>query len=122
MHANAIEAAEQCERLNVPTIGETTKLEALINEWPDDRMLMFCDEDLSGDSAYTVLTKSNTEAPNQKWGILIGPEGGFDKDERTMIKNSPNSVVVSLGPRILRADTAALSAITLWQSAIGDWT
>jgi 16S rRNA (uracil1498-N3)-methyltransferase len=121
MYANAVEAAEQCERLNVPTIGDVTKLETFIEEWPEDRMLMFCDEDLSGDSAYTVLKKSSIGASHSKWGILIGPEGGFDEHERAMIKNLPNSVVVSLGPRILRADTAALSAITLWQSSIGDW-
>jgi 16S rRNA (uracil1498-N3)-methyltransferase len=121
MHANATEAAEQCERLNVPTIGETIKLEKLIETWPADRALMFCDEDLSGKSAYSALQDFQTSDAPQKWGILIGPEGGFDDHERKLIKSLSNTVTVSLGPRVLRADTAAISAITLWQAAIGDW-
>lgn len=121
LHANAVEAAEQCERLTVPSISEPIKLDALLNSWPEDRMIMFCDEDLSGQSAHDALS-SLEEAHKQKpWAIIIGPEGGFDDDERTVIKNHPNTVVVALGPRVLRADTAAMAAISLWQSAIGDW-
>ncbi|UTW54924.1 16S rRNA (uracil(1498)-N(3))-methyltransferase [Kordiimonas sp. SCSIO 12610] len=122
MHANAIEAAEQCERLTVPTIGETLKLEKLIDQWPTDRALMFCDEDLSGDDAYSALKKYQSAHWIDKCGILIGPEGGFDDYERELIKSQPNTLVVSLGPRVLRADTAAISAITLWQAAVGDWS
>lgn len=122
MLANAIEAAEQCERLSIPTIDKMIKLEKLINTWPNDRLLMFCDEDLSGKDAYHALKETAKASGKQKWGVLIGPEGGFDDHERTLIKSKPNTVVVSLGPRILRADTAAISAITIWQAAIGDWS
>jgi 16S rRNA (uracil1498-N3)-methyltransferase len=122
MHANAIEAAEQCERLNIPTVGEPVKFETLMKDWPEDRMIMFCDEDLSGKDAYTALRDAAAEAPHHKWAIIIGPEGGFDDNERAAIKANPNTVTVSLGPRVLRADTAAMAAITLWQAAIGDWT
>ncbi len=121
MVANAIEAAEQCERLTVPTIGEVAKLEQLLNTWPQDRYLMFCDEDLSGKPAHTALSEVATKDDRSAWGILIGPEGGFDDTERQMIRSHPNCVTVSLGPRVLRADTAAMAAISLWQSAIGDW-
>ncbi|WP_417450710.1 16S rRNA (uracil(1498)-N(3))-methyltransferase [Kordiimonas sp.] len=121
LRANATEAAEQCERLNVPTSDEPIKLEKLLATWPDDRMIMFCDEDLSGDSAYTALSRADNKESPKPWAIIIGPEGGFDDDERRMIRAHKNTVVVSLGPRVLRADTAAMAAISLWQAAIGDW-
>ncbi|NVJ98682.1 MAG: 16S rRNA (uracil(1498)-N(3))-methyltransferase [Alphaproteobacteria bacterium] len=121
LHANAVEAAEQCERLNVPTVGEPTKLEKLIEAWPMDRMIMFCDEDLSGTPAHVALQAADDKSCPKPWGILIGPEGGFDDHERALIRSHPNTVVVALGPRVLRADTAAMSAISLWQSALGDW-
>ncbi len=121
MHANAVEAAEQCERLNIPTIGEPVKFNNLMKDWPEDRMIMFCDEDLSGKDAYTALRGAAAEAPHHKWAIIVGPEGGFDDSERETIKGNSNTVTVSLGPRVLRADTAAMAAITLWQAAIGDW-
>lgn len=121
LHANAVEAAEQCERLNVPTVGDPTKLEKLIADWPMDRKLMFCDEDLTGTSAHTALQAADDKSSPAPWGILIGPEGGFDDHERSLIRAHPNTVVVSLGPRVLRADTAAMAAISLWQSALGDW-
>lgn len=121
LHANAVEAAEQCERLTVPTVGEPVKLEKLIADWPMDRMLMFCDEDLSGTPAHTALQAANDKSSPKPWGILIGPEGGFDEHERALIRSHPNTVAVALGPRVLRADTAAMAAISLWQSALGDW-
>jgi len=121
LRANAIEAAEQCERLNVPTIYEPAKLVDMLAKWPPERMIMFCDEDLSGKSAHTVLSALSEDQKNRPWAIIIGPEGGFDDSERAAINSMPNTVVVSLGPRILRADTAAMAAISLWQSAIGDW-
>ncbi|MCK0068852.1 16S rRNA (uracil(1498)-N(3))-methyltransferase [Kordiimonas laminariae] len=120
LHANAVEAAEQCERLTVPTVAEPEKLDKLLDNWPEDRRIMFCDEDLSGRSAHQALAaQSNTT--NEPWAIIIGPEGGFDENERNRIKSMPQTTVVSLGPRVLRADTAAMAALTLWQSALGDW-
>ncbi len=121
MVANAVEAAEQCERLTVPTVGDVTKLEKLLQDWPSDRHLMFCDEDLSGEPAHAALQKVAAKSNPGPWGLLIGPEGGFDDAERRMIRQHPNCVTVSLGPRVLRADTAAMAAISLWQSALGDW-
>lgn len=121
MAANAIEAAEQCERLNVPTVGEPIKLDKLLSDWPPERNIMFCDEDLSGTPAHTALAACDSKVNSAPWAILIGPEGGFDDAERDLIRNHPNCLAVSLGPRILRADTAAMAAISLWQSALGDW-
>lgn len=120
LHANAVEAAEQCERLDVPTHTEPVKLEKLLADWPEGRRLMFCDEDLSGRSAVEALRETAGSATGP-WGILIGPEGGFDDAERAMIRRMPQTVTVSLGPRILRADTASMAAVALWQAAIGDW-
>lgn len=120
LHANAVEAAEQCERLTVPTVAEPTKLEKLLDDWPENRRIMFCDEDLSGTSAHKALTEAGA-GKKYPWAILIGPEGGFDENERERIKAMPQTTVVSLGPRVLRADTAAMAALTLWQSAVGDW-
>jgi len=119
--SNAIEAAEQCERLTVPVVSDPIKLEKLLAGWPDARMIMFCDEDLSGKSAHFALADLPPSQRERPWAIFIGPEGGFDDDERAAIKAKANTVVVSLGPRVLRADTAAMAAISLWQSAIGDW-
>lgn len=121
MKANAIEAAEQCERLTVPDIGEPLKLEQLLANWPEDRHIMFCDEELSGEPAHTALQATFGKSAPGAWAILIGPEGGFDDKERGLIKSMPNCVTVSLGPRVLRADTAAMAAISIWQSALGDW-
>ncbi|TNE65011.1 MAG: 16S rRNA (uracil(1498)-N(3))-methyltransferase [Alphaproteobacteria bacterium] len=121
LDANAIEAAEQCERLTVPTIAEPQKLDKLLAAWPADRRIMFCDEDLSGLPAHAALAAVADKKAAGPWAILIGPEGGFDDDERKMIRSHPNTTVVALGPRVLRADTAAMAAISLWQSALGDW-
>lgn len=121
MHANAIEAAEQCERLTVPSVTEPVKLDAFLASLPHDRNLLFCDEDKSGEPAHDALRNKFDKAEPGKWAILIGPEGGFDNDERKQIRALANCFTVSLGPRVLRADTAAMAAISLWQSAIGDW-
>jgi len=122
LHLNAIEAAEQCERLTVPAVSEPTKLMQLIADWPTERMIMFCDEDLSGQSAHEALASLPEAEKAKPWAIFIGPEGGFDDTERDAIKKLPQTIVVALGPRVLRADTAAMAAISLWQSAIGDWS
>jgi 16S rRNA (uracil1498-N3)-methyltransferase len=115
--AIATEAAEQTGRLDVPEVSEPVKLGKLIDGWEDGRKLLFCDE--AGD-ARPVLQALDGQ-PAGPWAILIGPEGGFSPAERTMLRGLPYAVPVSLGPRILRADSAAISALTLWQAALGDW-
>jgi 16S rRNA (uracil1498-N3)-methyltransferase len=114
--AIAIEAAEQTGRLDVPQIQAPQKLGGLLAEWPTDRPLMFCDE--AGDASPALAALHGR--PAGAWGVLIGPEGGFSAGERALIRAHPAAVPVSLGPRILRADTAAISALTLWQAALGD--
>ena len=116
--AIATEAAEQTGRLDVPQILEPVKLAALLEAWDPGRRLLFCDE--AGDAApVNAVLKGQPAAP---WAILIGPEGGFSPREREALRALPYAVPASLGPRILRADTAAISALTLWQAALGDWT
>ncbi len=115
--AIATEAAEQTGRLDVPEIFEPAKLDRLVAEWPEGRRLLFCDE--AGD-AKPILDALRNE-PAGPWAILIGPEGGFSTKERQMLRALPQVTPASLGPRILRADTAAISALTLWQAALGDW-
>lgn len=116
LQAIAVEAAEQTGRLDVPSIEAPQKLDRLLAEWPADRPLMFCDEAGDAPPALTALA-GRAGGP---WGVLIGPEGGFSPRERALIRDHPAAVPVSLGPRILRADTAAISALTLWQAALGD--
>ncbi|MBO6852956.1 MAG: 16S rRNA (uracil(1498)-N(3))-methyltransferase [Marivivens sp.] len=115
LQAHAIEAAEQCGGTYVPEVGEPVKLERLLADWPEDRQMMFCDEALVG--AGEVLRG----AMAGKWAILIGPEGGFSEAERARLGKLPFAHAVSLGPRILRADTAAVAAMTVWQQVLGDW-
>ena len=115
LQAIATEASEQTGRLDVPQVAEPVKLEKLIAGWDDGRRLLFCDE--AGD-ARPVLGAVETGGP---WAILIGPEGGFSPKEREMLRALPYATPATLGPRILRADTAAISALTLWQAAVGDW-
>jgi 16S rRNA (uracil1498-N3)-methyltransferase len=112
LRAHAIEAAEQCERTALPELAEPQKLEAVLKAWPADRFLYFADE--SGGKPFAA-------APGPG-AILIGPEGGFTDEERARIRALPQARPVSLGPRILRADTAALAAISLWMAVAGDWT
>lgn len=114
MAANAAEAAEQSERLTVPEIREPADLDRLLGAWPQERTLYFCDE--GGDAK--PLAQAAQPGPA---GILTGPEGGFDPGEREMLRVLPFVVPVTLGPRILRADTAALAALAVWQSVAGDW-
>jgi 16S rRNA (uracil1498-N3)-methyltransferase len=111
-----MEAAEQTGRLDVPEIAEPVKLEALLKGWEAGRRLLFCDE--GGDAA--PVLKALAEAQAGPWAILIGPEGGFSPEERARLRALDFAVPASLGPRILRADTAAISAMTLWQAALGD--
>lgn len=117
LQAIAAEAAEQTGRLDVPQILDPVKLAKLIEDWEAPRQLLFCDE--AGD-AKPVLAALEGAAPGP-WAILIGPEGGFSPTEREALRNLTYATPASLGPRILRADTAAISALTLWQAAQGDW-
>lgn len=117
LQAIATEASEQTGRLDVPEVLEPVKLERLIADWPAGRRLLFCDE--AGD-ARPVLEALGGEAAGP-WAVLIGPEGGFSPAERARLRDLPFAVPATLGPRILRADTAAISALTLWQAALGDW-
>lgn len=118
LFAIATEASEQTGRLDVPQVLAPVKLDRLIADWEPGRRLMFCDE--AGD-AMPVLQALKDEVPGP-WAILIGPEGGFSPTERATLRALPFAVPVSLGPRILRADTAAIGAMTLWQASLGDWT
>jgi len=115
--AIATEAAEQTGRLDVPQVLEPVKLGKLIDGWEAGRRLLFCDE--AGD-ARPILEALQGQAAGP-WAILIGPEGGFSPAERDRLRALPYAVPASLGPRILRADTAAISALSLWQAALGDW-
>ena len=119
--ANAKEAAEQCERLTVPVVEEFQPLKALVMAWPRERKLLFCDEQ-KGDPLVDVALKAEDEKPaTYPWGVLIGPEGGFSATERDFIRSLDYCVPASLGPRVLRADTAGIAALALWQAALGDW-
>ncbi|WP_102107832.1 16S rRNA (uracil(1498)-N(3))-methyltransferase [Oceaniglobus roseus] len=115
LQAHAVEAAEQCGATYVPEVAELAKLSALLDRWPEGRRLMFCDESLTGEPARLAAAKPGP------WAILIGPEGGFSDPERARLHGLPFATPVSLGPRILRADTAAVAALTLWQTTLGDW-
>ena len=115
LRAHMIEAAEQCGRTAVPMLAESVKLPALLREWPGERALFFADE-AGGLPAFAAMRERPGPA-----AILIGPEGGFDDDERTAIRALTGAVGISLGPRILRADTAAAAALSLWMAAAGDW-
>ncbi|QNE31796.1 16S rRNA (uracil(1498)-N(3))-methyltransferase [Sphingomonas sp. NBWT7] len=113
LRAHMIEAAEQCGRTAVPQVAEPVKLAALLRDWPAERALFFADE-LGGLPARDVMKPGPA-------AILIGPEGGFDDGERDAIRALPQAVGMALGPRILRADTAAAAAISLWMALAGDW-
>jgi 16S rRNA (uracil1498-N3)-methyltransferase len=117
LRANAVEAAEQSERLSVPEIREPLTLNQLLQSWPAERQMLFCDEGGDAPSIFDALSRERVGP----WGILTGPEGGFDTEERALIRNRKEAVPVSLGPRIMRADTAALAALAVWQAVLGDW-
>lgn len=122
LHANAVEAAEQCERLTVPDVDSPRKLEAILDAWPPNRHIMFCDESLNGEPVLTALSNLRRNMPEpEPWAIFIGPEGGFDERERGQLNAIQHAHPVSLGPRILRADTAAMAALSIWQTVFGDW-
>jgi 16S rRNA (uracil1498-N3)-methyltransferase len=117
MRANAVEAAEQCGVLSLPEVDEPAVLSRLLAEWGAGRRLVFCDE--GAETADPIAALSGL--PRSPLAILIGPEGGFAEDERTALLKLPNVVRLALGPRILRADTAAVAALALVQAVLGDW-
>jgi len=116
LQAIATEAAEQTGRLDVPQVVAPEKLERMLDGWDAGRRLMFCDEGGSVPPALDAL--KDATGP---WAVLIGPEGGFDDQERARLRGEAFVTAAGLGPRILRADTAAIAALTLWQAAAGDW-
>jgi len=109
------EAAEQCARTALPQVAEPVKLDALLKDWPTDRALFFADE-LGGEPAATRLVQHLPPA-----ALLIGPEGGFDDQERASIRDRQEAVPITLGPRILRGETAAIAGTALWMGVMGDW-
>ncbi|WP_223423239.1 16S rRNA (uracil(1498)-N(3))-methyltransferase [Tateyamaria pelophila] len=118
LQAHAVEAAEQCGGTFVPEVAEMQRLDRALATL-GERRLLFCDEAMVGAGAGDTPALRDNPGP---WAILIGPEGGFSERERARLHGLDQAHAVSLGPRILRADTAAVAALTLWQMALGDWT
>lgn len=117
LRAHAVEAAEQCGILTVPEVAEPRPLGAVLDGWNPARRLLFCDESLTAAPAAQVLAAAGPGP----WAVLVGPEGGFAPEEQARLRALPCAHAVTLGPRILRADTAAVAALALWQAALGDW-
>jgi 16S rRNA (uracil1498-N3)-methyltransferase len=117
MQANVIEAAEQCGVLRVPEVHEPEKLEAVLKAWEPERSLIFADESAEMSSPLEALRL----VPRGPAALLIGPEGGFDAAERQMLRALPYVHAISLGPRIMRADTAGVAALALMNAVLGDW-
>jgi 16S rRNA (uracil1498-N3)-methyltransferase len=115
--ANAIEAAEQCGILRVPEVMEPEKLSKLLGAWDEERLLIFADEAAPHASPIEAL-KACRPGPV---AVLIGPEGGFEREERAALLAKPFVLPISLGPRVMRADTAAVAALALVNAALGDW-
>jgi 16S rRNA (uracil1498-N3)-methyltransferase len=118
LEANATEAAEQCGILAIPTVAAPRKLEDLLADWSRERRIIFCDEGHGSQNPLPVLQGIH----ERKLALLVGPEGGFSDEERTLLRSLDFVTPIPLGPRILRADTAAVAAMAVIQAAIGDWT
>ena len=118
LRLNAIEACEQCGVLWIPEIASVEPLGEALRRWPPERLLVFCDEEADQASPLDALGNARAEGGVS---LLIGPEGGFDDEERAAILSTPRVLRLSLGPRILRADTAAVAALALIQATLGDW-
>jgi 16S rRNA (uracil1498-N3)-methyltransferase len=119
MRANVIEAAEQCGILSIAAVAEPVALDRYLGQRPPQRLLVFCDEAADIGNPIEALRQGLTA--NDGIDILIGPEGGFAEEERTLLLRQPKTLRLSLGPRILRADTAGVAALALVQAALGDW-
>jgi 16S rRNA (uracil1498-N3)-methyltransferase len=120
MRANVIEAAEQCGILNIATVAEPVTLDRYLSGRDGQRLLVFCDE--AAEAANPVWALQAELAAGTGIDVLIGPEGGFAEEERAVLSRQPRILILSLGPRILRADTAAVAALALVQAVLGDWT
>ena len=116
LQAHAVEAAEQCGATYVPEVAAAEKFDRVLGGWDPARRIMFCNEGLAGSAAPLPGGLAGAS-----WAVLIGPEGGFSQPERARLAKADHAHGVSLGPRILRADTAAVAALTLWQTQLGDW-
>ena len=117
LRANAIEAAEQCGILSLPEVAEPVKLKEMLETWPEDRRIIYCDEGDAGQNPLPVLKA----VKERKLALLVGPEGGFSEEERALLRSLAFVTPIPLGPRILRADTAAVAALAVIQACIGDW-
>jgi len=120
MRANVIEAAEQCGILSLATVEEPVPLDRYLSQREAQRLLVFCDE--AADTANPLQALQGGLAASSGIDVLIGPEGGFAEEERAVLLRQPQTLRLSLGPRVLRADTAAVAALALVQAALGDWT
>jgi 16S rRNA (uracil1498-N3)-methyltransferase len=124
MRANVVEAAEQCGILSIATVAEPVPLDRYLSQRPADRLLIFCDEAAEVQNPVQSLQRAREAGQDQgRIGIdvLIGPEGGFAEEERALLLRQPKILRLALGPRIMRADTAAVAALALVQAVLGDW-
>jgi 16S rRNA (uracil1498-N3)-methyltransferase len=131
MRANVIEAAQQCGILSVPEVAEPVPFNTVVGQTEAERLLVFCDEDAEVKDPVGALAVARPQGhallpaevarASMPLAVLVGPEGGFAEDERAALLKRPNVVRIALGPRILRADTAAVAALTLVQAVLGDW-
>ena len=121
LRLNAVEAAEQCGRLTVPTIAPPQPLAEALAAWPAGRRLLACAESGPAPPIAAVLAAARSRTAPAGWALLAGPEGGFAPEELDALGKLPFVTRVGLGPRILRAETAALAALTCWQAVLGDW-
>ncbi|QBJ14400.1 16S rRNA (uracil(1498)-N(3))-methyltransferase [Agrobacterium sp. 33MFTa1.1] len=117
LRANAIEAAEQCGILSLPEVAEPVKLKDILDTWPHDRRIIYCDEGDTGQNPLPILQA----VKERKIALLVGPEGGFSEEERELLRSLDFVTPIPLGPRILRADTAAVAALAVIQATVGDW-
>ncbi|MBB3966367.1 16S rRNA (uracil(1498)-N(3))-methyltransferase [Rhizobium metallidurans] len=118
LRANVIEAAEQCGILGIPEVAEPMRLSEMLDGWSSERRIIYCDEGDAGQNPLPILNA----VKERKLALLVGPEGGFSEEERARLKGLDFVTAIPLGPRILRADTAAVAAMAVIQAALGDWT